>query len=47
MMTARPPPGEDSAALEVLHDQCGGRAQRVQRIFFLDYEPGWQRPQPH
>jgi hypothetical protein len=33
-------------ALEVLHDQSGGRAERVQKIFSLDYEPGWERPQP-
>jgi hypothetical protein len=33
-------------ALEVLHDQSGGRAERIQQIFSLDYEPGWERPQP-
>jgi hypothetical protein len=33
-------------ALEVLHDRSGGRAERVQQIFSLDYEPGWERPQP-
>ena len=33
-------------ALEVLHDQSGGRAERIQKIFSLDYDPGWQRPQP-
>jgi hypothetical protein len=33
-------------ALEVLHDLSGGRAERVQQIFSLDYEPGWERPQP-
>jgi hypothetical protein len=33
-------------ALEVLHDQSGGRAERIQRIFSLDYDPSWQRPQP-
>jgi hypothetical protein len=31
-------------ALEVLHDQSGGRGERVQRIFSLDYDPNWQRP---
>jgi hypothetical protein len=33
-------------ALEVLHDRSGGRAERIQQIFSLDYEPGWARPQP-
>jgi hypothetical protein len=33
-------------ALEVLHDPSGGRAERIQQIFSLDYDPAWQRPQP-
>jgi hypothetical protein len=33
-------------ALEVLHDESGGRAERVQQIFSLDYDPNWERPQP-
>jgi hypothetical protein len=33
-------------ALEVLHDQSGGRAERIQQIFSLDYDPSWVRPQP-
>jgi hypothetical protein len=33
-------------ALEVLHDRSGGRAERIQKIFSLDYEPDWHRPQP-
>jgi hypothetical protein len=33
-------------ALEVLHDQSGGRAERVQRIFSLDYDAAWEKPQP-
>jgi hypothetical protein len=33
-------------ALEVLHDRSGGRAERIQKIFSLDYEPAWERPQP-
>lgn len=33
-------------ALEVLHDQSGGRAERIQQIFSLDYQQGWERPQP-
>lgn len=33
-------------ALEVLHDQSGGRAERIQQIFSLAYDPAWERPQP-
>lgn len=33
-------------ALEVLHDQSGGRAERIQQIFSLEYDPAWKRPQP-
>jgi hypothetical protein len=33
-------------ALEVLHDQSGGRAERIQQIFSLHYDPHWERPQP-
>ncbi|HXG11470.1 MAG TPA: hypothetical protein VNK04_17075 [Gemmataceae bacterium] len=33
-------------ALEVLRDRSGGRAERIQRIFSLEYEPNWERPQP-
>jgi hypothetical protein len=33
-------------ALEVLHDLSGGRAERIQQIFSLDYDPTWERPQP-
>jgi hypothetical protein len=33
-------------ALEVLHDQSGGRAERIQQIFSLDYDPSWQKPKP-
>ena len=33
-------------ALEVLHDQSGGRAERIQQIFSLEYDPTWERPQP-
>jgi hypothetical protein len=35
-----------ASALEVLHDQSGGRAERIQQIFSLDYDPAWERPQP-
>jgi hypothetical protein len=33
-------------ALEVLADESGGRAERVQKVFSLDYDPTWERPQP-
>jgi hypothetical protein len=33
-------------ALEVLHDQSGGRAERIQQIFSLDYDPNWDKPKP-
>ena len=33
-------------ALEVLLDQSGGRAERIQQIFSLDYDPAWEKPKP-
>ena len=33
-------------ALEVLHDRSGGRAERIQQVFSLDYDASWERPQP-
>jgi hypothetical protein len=33
-------------ALEVLRDESGGRSERIQRIFSLDYDPSWERPKP-
>jgi hypothetical protein len=33
-------------ALEVLLDPSGGRAERIQKIFSLDYQPNWERPRP-
>lgn len=33
-------------ALEVLHDESGGRAERIQQIFSLDYDPNWEPPKP-
>jgi hypothetical protein len=33
-------------ALEVLHDQSGGRAERIQQIFSLEYDASWDRPTP-
>ena len=33
-------------ALEVLRDRSGGRAERIQKIFSLDYDSGWEKPKP-
>ena len=33
-------------ALEVLHDKSGGRAERIQQIFSLEYDPNWDKPKP-
>lgn len=33
-------------ALELLREERGDRAERVQRIFSLDYDPKWERPRP-
>jgi hypothetical protein len=33
-------------ALEILNDPSGGRAERIQKLFSLDYDPSWKRPQP-
>jgi len=33
-------------ALEVLLDRSGGRAERIQQIFSLAYDPQWKIPQP-
>ena len=33
-------------ALEILHDESGGRAERIQKIFSLDYDSSWERPKP-
>lgn len=33
-------------ALEVLHDQSGGRAERIQQIFSLEYDASWEKPKP-
>ena len=33
-------------ALEVLHDQSGGRAERIQQIFSLEYDSAWDKPKP-
>jgi hypothetical protein len=33
-------------ALEILQDPSGGRAERIQQVFSLDYDSAWERPQP-
>jgi hypothetical protein len=33
-------------ALKLLGDRSGGRAERIQQVFSLDYDPAWKRPQP-
>jgi hypothetical protein len=33
-------------ALETLLARSDGRAEAVQQLFSLDYDPGWKRPQP-
>jgi hypothetical protein len=33
-------------ALLILLEQKGGRAERVQKLFSLDYDPDWPRPKP-
>jgi hypothetical protein len=33
-------------AVQVLLDRDGGRAERIQQVFSLDYDPNWKRPQP-
>jgi hypothetical protein len=33
-------------ALHVLLDRSGGRAERLQQIFSLNYDPEWNVPQP-
>jgi hypothetical protein len=33
-------------AIEVLLDESPARAERVQRVFSLDYDAGWERPKP-
>jgi len=33
-------------ALDVLLAPGSGRAERIQRVFSLDYDPGWKVPDP-
>ncbi len=33
-------------ALEVLRGEGGGRAERIQQVFSLNYDATWERPKP-
>lgn len=33
-------------ALQVLLEQGGGRAERIQQVFSLPYDAGWDKPKP-
>lgn len=33
-------------AVDVLRGDAGGRAEAVQKVFSLDYDPNWKRPDP-
>jgi hypothetical protein len=33
-------------ALEVLRDESPARAERIQQIFSLEYDPSWEKPAP-
>jgi hypothetical protein len=33
-------------ALDILQDRSGGRAERIQKLFSLDYDASWKRPAP-
>jgi hypothetical protein len=35
-----------ASALKVLLDGSPARAERVQQIFSLEYDPAWKRPEP-
>jgi hypothetical protein len=34
-------------AVNILLDRSGGRAERIQKIFSLDYDPSWEKPRPN
>ena len=38
--------GKIRQALEVLHDRSGGRTERIQQVFSLEYDSTWERPKP-
>jgi hypothetical protein len=33
-------------AFDILKDPSGGRAERVQQVFSLNYDAGWKKPTP-
>jgi hypothetical protein len=33
-------------ALQVLASDAPNRAEQIQQLFSLDYDPGWERPKP-
>jgi hypothetical protein len=33
-------------AIDALRDNRGARAEMIQQIFSLDYDPSWKRPEP-
>ena len=35
-----------AVALQLLSGETGGRAEAVQRVFSLDYDAGWEIPEP-
>lgn len=38
--------GKIREALAVLQDESPARAERVQQVFSLPYDPHWEKPQP-
>lgn len=45
-MSADPRVAKLRQALLILLEQESGRAERVQKLFSLDYDPEWPRPVP-
>src|SRR5438105_9642420 len=37
--------GKIRQALEILQDTSGERAERIQQVFSLTYDPAWDRPE--
>jgi hypothetical protein len=33
-------------AFDILKDPSGGRAERIQQVFSLNYDAGWKKPAP-
>lgn len=33
-------------ALEILHDAGSSKAERIQKVFSLEYDANWERPSP-